>query len=213
VADLEAFVSEHPLRERPWHQLALALYRSGRSADALRRIATFRSILRVELGLDPPAATRQLEARILESDPALLGLVAPLAGRRSRRLPAEVADLLPGSGGRTRRTYAIRRTAPRGVMVEHARNMCSPSQGVSVPSGAPDACGASKVSLSSNAILPRHWCRAGSMSERRQSELEAMVASRSKVVPLEERGRSEASARADTGPRAYDVPQVLERLG
>ncbi|CAN5758470.1 BTAD domain-containing putative transcriptional regulator [soil metagenome] len=94
VADLEALVSEHPLRERPWHQLAVALHRSGRSADALRRIAAFRSLLRDELGLDPPAAIRQLEARILESDPALLGTLDQLATRRSRRLPAEATSLV-----------------------------------------------------------------------------------------------------------------------
>jgi len=94
VADLEALVSEHPLRERPWHELAVALHRSGRSADALRRIAAFRAILRDELGLDPPAAIRQLETRILEADPALLGSLMPLGGRRSRRLPAEVTPLV-----------------------------------------------------------------------------------------------------------------------
>ena len=94
VADLEALVSEHPLRERPWHELAVALHRSGRSADALRRIAAFRSLLRDELGLDPPAAIRQLEARILESDPSLLGSRAQLASPGSRRLPAEVTSLV-----------------------------------------------------------------------------------------------------------------------
>lgn len=94
VADLEALVSEHPLRERPWHQLAVALHRSGRSADALRRIAAFRSILRDELGLDPPAAIRQLETGILESDPKLLGSLTPLAGRRLRHLPAEATPLV-----------------------------------------------------------------------------------------------------------------------
>ena len=94
VADLEALVSEHPLRERPWHELALALHRSGRSADALRRIAAFRSILRDELGLDLPAAIRHLEASILGSDPALLGSAPPRAGRRSRRPPAEVTPLV-----------------------------------------------------------------------------------------------------------------------
>ena len=92
VADLEVLVSEHPLRERPWHALAVALHRSGRSPDALRRIATFRGILRDELGLDPPAAIRDLEARILDSDPALL--ITPLAGRRARRLSAEVTPLV-----------------------------------------------------------------------------------------------------------------------
>ena len=94
VADLEALVSEHPLRERPWHELAVALHRSGRSADALRRIGAFRCLLRDELGLDPPATIRRLEAKILESDPALLGSLARLAERRARRLPAEVTPLV-----------------------------------------------------------------------------------------------------------------------
>ena len=94
VADLEALVSEHPLRERPWHQLAVALHRSGRSADALRRIAAFRALLRDELGLDPPAAIRQLEGRILDSDPALLGPSTQLAGHRPHRLPAEATTLV-----------------------------------------------------------------------------------------------------------------------
>ncbi len=106
VAELEALVSEHPLRERPWQELAVALHRSGRSADALRRIAVFRSILRDELGLDPPAAIRQLEDRILASDPALQGpnpaggSEAPggsgafLGGKRWRQPPAEVTALV-----------------------------------------------------------------------------------------------------------------------
>lgn len=94
VAELEALVSEHPLRERPWHELVVALHRSGRSPDALRRITAFRTILRDELGLDLPATIRQLETRILESDPALLVSPVPLAGRRSRRLSAEVTPLV-----------------------------------------------------------------------------------------------------------------------
>lgn len=94
VADLEALVAEHPLRERPWHELAVALHRSGRSADALRRIATFRSILRDELGLDPPVAIRQLEAQIAGADPALLGPAAPLNHHRRRRPPTEVNTLV-----------------------------------------------------------------------------------------------------------------------
>ncbi|HEX2786150.1 MAG TPA: AfsR/SARP family transcriptional regulator, partial [Ilumatobacteraceae bacterium] len=94
VAELEALVSEHPLRERPWLLLAMALHRSGRSADALRRISAFRSILRDELGLDPPVAIRALESRILESDPALLGGPQPLSRRRSRIPPVEVTPLV-----------------------------------------------------------------------------------------------------------------------
>jgi predicted ATPase len=94
VAELEALVFEHPLRERPWMLLATALYRSGRPADALRRISTFRSILRDELGLDPPVAIRGLESRILESDPALLPSPQPLSGRRPQLPPGEVTPLV-----------------------------------------------------------------------------------------------------------------------
>ncbi len=94
IADLEALVAEYPLRERTWYALAVALHRSGRSPDALRRVATFRSILRDELGLDPPAAIRDLESRILDSDPGLLIAPVPLSGRRRHRLPADVTPLI-----------------------------------------------------------------------------------------------------------------------
>jgi predicted ATPase/DNA-binding SARP family transcriptional activator len=94
VGELEALVSDHPLRERPWLLLVMALHRSGRSADALRRISAFRSILRDELGLDPPAAIRALESRILESDPALMGAPHPLSSRRSRIPPLEATPLV-----------------------------------------------------------------------------------------------------------------------
>ena len=94
VADLETMVAEHPLRERPWLLLATALHRAGRSADALRRISAFRSILRDELGLDPPASIRALESRILDSDPSLLGTPTPLPGRLLRPPPTEMTPLV-----------------------------------------------------------------------------------------------------------------------
>ena len=94
VAELEAMVSEHPLRERPWILLATALHRTGRSADALRRVNAFRSILRDELGLDPPAAIRALEVRILDSDPTLLGSSAPVPVRQLRPPPTEMTPLV-----------------------------------------------------------------------------------------------------------------------
>jgi DNA-binding SARP family transcriptional activator len=71
VADLEAFVSQHPLREGVWRLLALALYRTGRQADALDALRRAREILANELGLDPSPDLRQLEAAILAQDPDL----------------------------------------------------------------------------------------------------------------------------------------------
>ena len=72
VPALQVAVDEEPLRERRWALLALALYRSSRQADALRALATARTTLLDELGLDPGPELQRLESRILAQDPGLL---------------------------------------------------------------------------------------------------------------------------------------------
>ena len=71
VAELEALCREHPLRERLWELLMLALYRAGRQAEALRAYTEARDRLVDELGIDTSPALRELEARILAQDPSL----------------------------------------------------------------------------------------------------------------------------------------------
>jgi predicted ATPase len=71
VGELEALCREHPLRERLWELLMLALYRAGRQAEALRACTEVRDRLVDELGIDPSSALRELEARILVQDPSL----------------------------------------------------------------------------------------------------------------------------------------------
>ena len=71
VAELEALVAEHPLRERLRAQLMLALYRSGRQADALDAYQAGRTLLLDELGLEPGAELRELQRQILAHDAAL----------------------------------------------------------------------------------------------------------------------------------------------
>ncbi|MFL5931793.1 MAG: BTAD domain-containing putative transcriptional regulator [Gaiellaceae bacterium] len=71
VAELDAFVGEHPLRERPRGQLMLALYRAGRQADALEAYRAARDALVEELGIEPSTELQRLEQAILRHDPAL----------------------------------------------------------------------------------------------------------------------------------------------
>jgi YVTN family beta-propeller protein len=89
IGDLEALVARHALQERLRAQLMLALYRSGRQADALRIYQETRRALVSELGLEPGKALQQLEQRILTHAPELDAPV--LAPRTPERASPEVA--------------------------------------------------------------------------------------------------------------------------
>lgn len=71
VAELSSLVAEHPLREWFRAQHMLALYRSGRQAEALDSYQAGRRILADELGIDPGPALQRLEQAILSHDPTL----------------------------------------------------------------------------------------------------------------------------------------------
>jgi DNA-binding SARP family transcriptional activator len=72
VADLETLVQSHPLDEKLWAQLMLALYRSGRQADALGTYQRARRHLVEELGIEPGPELIELERRMLVQDSALI---------------------------------------------------------------------------------------------------------------------------------------------
>ncbi len=83
VGELAALVAEHPLRELLRGQLMLALYRSGRQAEALEVYKATRRILVDELGIDPSPALQELERAILRQDSSLVPAARTPAPKRS----------------------------------------------------------------------------------------------------------------------------------
>ncbi len=71
IGELESHIAQQPLRERPRGQLMLALYRSGRQAEALEAYRDARRVLVEELGLEPGRRLKELERGILAQDPSL----------------------------------------------------------------------------------------------------------------------------------------------
>jgi DNA-binding SARP family transcriptional activator/tetratricopeptide (TPR) repeat protein len=144
IEEIEAQIVESPFREPLWRQLFVALYRSGRAAEALQQYDRLRRTFAEELGTDPSPATRAIHQQILDETlpmgettsrhpvnrPASPG--EPLAPRPVRQLPPEVADFC----GRSAETDAVVR-----AITSHDR---PGSPAVVVLHGAP---GAGKSSL------------------------------------------------------------------
>ncbi len=91
-----AMIEEEPFRERRWGQSMLALYRCGRQAEALDMFTQARSLLRKDLGVEPGAAMRTLQQRVLAHDPIL---VVPRATDATRpRGPVPVTRFARNAG-------------------------------------------------------------------------------------------------------------------
>src|SRR5207245_6922211 len=105
VGELEALATQHPLRERLHARLMLALYRSGRQAEALAAYHRARRGLVDELGIEPSAELQRLEQAILRHDDSLDPLepgeqsppaAAPTPARKT--VSVLIADLRGGDG-------------------------------------------------------------------------------------------------------------------
>ena len=160
VPELDTLVRRHPLRERLRAQLMLALYRSGRQAEALDRYDEGRRMLGEEVGLEPGNRLRELQAGILAQDPKLdlqRARARPPAGGRlesgtlvgGRRPVVAIAAAVAaafvfagdrGDGGGEERGGSVVLVDPRTAKVERAsaseppREPCRPARGRSGPS-------------------------------------------------------------------------------
>ena len=92
VGELQALVQAHPLRERLWRQLMLALYRDGRQAESLAAYRSARTRLVEEIGIEPGRELQALEARILAQDPGLAGDVQAAPPARAHRSVLALPD-------------------------------------------------------------------------------------------------------------------------
>ncbi|WP_327085080.1 tetratricopeptide repeat protein [Nonomuraea sp. NBC_01738] len=107
VGELRRLAQDHPLRERLHSHLMLALYRSGRQAEALDAFRAYREMLLDTLGLEPSDELRRLELAILNQEPDL-DLATPPARQTPvpRQLPP-VISRLSGRAGEMRRIASI----------------------------------------------------------------------------------------------------------
>ncbi|MBB5889864.1 BTAD domain-containing putative transcriptional regulator [Kutzneria kofuensis] len=115
IGELESLVTQHPFRERLWELLILALYRSGRQADALAAFHRARATLVDELGIEPGRQLRRLEAAVLTADPMLdLSAAATVpvadptpADRSRRRVPVPLTRLVDRAADTARTRWLL----------------------------------------------------------------------------------------------------------
>jgi serine/threonine protein kinase/DNA-binding SARP family transcriptional activator/Tol biopolymer transport system component len=113
VPELESLTARYPLRERMWANLMLALYRSGRQAEALSTFERARQVLANELGADPSPELQRLHERILDGDPALGTPARGAPEPAGPKVRTSRIDLQPGTEVAG---YRIERTLGRGGM-------------------------------------------------------------------------------------------------
>ncbi|PHQ52677.1 hypothetical protein BLA24_06120 [Streptomyces cinnamoneus] len=91
-----AALEVHPYRERLYGTLMLALYRSGRSVEALATYDRARAVLADELGIDTGSALKELHAAVLSGDPVLLEVPDPAPATVDKTAPPTDDGPVPG---------------------------------------------------------------------------------------------------------------------
>jgi predicted ATPase/DNA-binding SARP family transcriptional activator len=155
ATELAALCRAHPLRERLWELLILALYRSGRQAEALSTYTEVRDRLAGELGIDPGPALRELQARILAQDPSLApSLVPPSAPASTPVRPDPVlAAAPPASAGNLR--ARLSRFIGRGAELDQLREAVRSGRLVTLTG--PGGAGKTRLAVEAAAILGEEY--------------------------------------------------------
>ncbi|HEX8509648.1 MAG TPA: BTAD domain-containing putative transcriptional regulator, partial [Propionibacteriaceae bacterium] len=208
LPELEAFVTDHPLREQPRALQMLALYRAGRAPEALEAHDRFSRLLDDELGLEPSAALADLRQRILLQAPDLDLPPEPLSSRSAGPV-SEVADEAVPSSRVVGREGELRRAR------QHLDRLLSKQGGLVLLKG---EAGIGKTTLldqfdalATSAALPVHWGRAPS-ARGAPAFWPWIQVLRSLADGLE----AERLARAAAGPAepvSQLVPELAQRLG
>ena len=220
VAELEALVAEHPLSERLHGQLMLALYRSGRQAEALEAYRRARERLVDEVGIEPGPDLQRLHAAMLRQDASLdapprpelppeLAITSPMFGRE-----AELGSPAGGVGARHgRHRLGDRRQRPAGQRP-------NPAGGRAGGRGArASAASCSTAPRGAEACTARRRARRCSSRRRRRTAARAPAASR--ALPHHARRRRAPRCRADPARPARrrrgrghrEAPRAGERGG
>ena len=121
IAELSSLAARYPLQERLRGQLMVALYRSGRQAEALDVYRETRRLLADELGLEPSQSLRELERAILAQDPSLDA--PPRSAKPSRPVVVPVGERPPRRGFRIAAAVtAVALLAAAGAFTAYALN-------------------------------------------------------------------------------------------
>lgn len=217
IPELESMIAAEPLRERPYRQLSLALYRTGRAPDALEVHRRLRERLADELGLDPSPRFDALVARILRQDPELdLEATKDAEASTQDRAPTGRSVPLPptsiqASSGR-RGQDVVGRERERGQLVAAIERLATGDGGLMLLTGEP---GIGKTTLleelaeRAHEVASVHWGQCPE-SEGAPAFWPWRQVLRSLVASLP----SDADATLDRRrPVLQLLPEVAERIG
>ena len=207
VGELEALVAAEPLRERPWGQLMLGLYRSGRQSDALDAFRRAREALVEELGIEPGKELRRLHDAVLAQDPVL-----DLPGERALEPPAPstkpardadegAADDGAGFVGRERELAKLRRALDAALEGRGSFYLIGGEPGIGKSRLADEVSREARV-RGALVLWGRCWEAGGA-----PAYWPWVQALRAHIAEA-----SDQALRAQVGPRGSEVSQVLPEL-